>query len=432
LVGLSLLAATPLAAQQPSSRVDPKAPAADPGRYPFFPLAAVWTGDAKVGPSAAPASDARRLYVAWSNGIISTYDLATGGPVTAITFPTSLPLILAGPVLLVTGDAVIDGLRADDLGARWRTPLPAKAAFAPTARAGWAFVALADGSLVALRTDSGEIVWRTEPTAAPSVPPVVEGDRVYAASAGGIFQARGVADGKEIWRATLEGDITAVAAVEGRVFAATAGRWLYALDAKRGQVRWRYRLGGSAIGMVTDDDRVVLVMLDQSIRAFKMGSGAQAWRQTLPFRPVAGPVLAGGGVLVTGYAPILRVYDRHTGAVQGWLAAWLPPPASTATETLAAGPAFQPRATVFDDLVILVTQRGWYGSARRLFDLPAAPLTVMPTAALPAPAPPPGWVPPPPAPAGSTAPATASAPAATGDAPVAPPPAATPPARPPR
>lgn len=423
----------PVAAQQRRPRVDPQASAApiDPGIFPFFPLASAWAGDAQVGPSGAPASDPRRLYVPWSNGIISMYDLATGGPVHAITFPTSFALVLSGPILLVTGDGVIDGLRTEDLGARWRTPLPGKAAFAPTARAGWAFVPLADGSIVALRTDTGEIVWRTEPSAAPTVAPVVEGDRLYAASTGGIFQARGVADGKEIWRTTLDGDITAVAAVEGRVFAATSGRWLYALDARRGQVRWRYRLGATAIGMVTDEDRVVLVMLDQSVRAFKMGSGAQAWRQELAFRPVAGPVIAGGSLLVTGYAPVLRVLNRRTGAHQGWIAAWIPS-GNTATESLATGPVFQARETVFDDVVVLLTQRGWYGAARRLFDLPAAPLTALPVPGLPAPHPPPGWVPPPVEPPKTdAAPATtgAAAPGATSATPpaVPPPPAPTPP-----
>jgi hypothetical protein len=266
----------------------------------------------------------------------------------------------------------------------------------------------------------------------PPSPPVVEGDRLYTTGAGGLLVARSVSTGAEDWRVTFDGDVTAAAAVEGRVFAATTGRWLYALDARRGQVRWRYRLGGSAIGMLTDEDRVVLVMLDQSVRAFKMGSGAQAWRQPLSFRPVAGPVLAGGSLLVTGYGPAMRVMDRRTGANQGTYTLPLPP-ISIATATLAAGPIFHSGATIFDDVVLLVTQHGFLHAARRLAEPMAMPLTAMPVPGLPAPSPPPGWVPPavePKTEPAAESPAVAATPAATpATAPTAPPPPAPKPPR---
>ena len=216
-------------------------------------------------------------------------------------------------------------------------------------------------------------------------------------------------DGTPVWRATLDGDATAMAAVAGHVFVATSGRWLYALDAGRGRVRWRFRIQGAAIGLAVDEDRVVAVTLDQAVRAFKIGSGAQAWRQELAFRPAGGPVITGASVLVTGFAPTVRVIDRRTGDNQGLYKVPLPTDAGgISLETLSAGPVLAERATLFDDMLVLVTQHGLLHGARRVFDPPASPVTVLPGTPVPVPAPPPGM---PAAPAPSAAPAP-TAPAA--------------------
>ena len=61
--------------------------------------------------------------------------------------------------VLVTGDTVIDALKADDGSPLWKALLAAPAAFAPVARGGWVFVALTDGAVAGLRADTGEAVW---------------------------------------------------------------------------------------------------------------------------------------------------------------------------------------------------------------------------------------------------------------------------------
>ena len=83
-------------------------------------------------------------------------------------------------------------------------------------------------------------------------------------------------DGAAVWAARLDGEITALAAVEGRT--SSPPRPIGGSTPRRAQGpgRWRYRVSGAAIGLVVDDDRVVAVMLDQTVRAFKIGSGAQA------------------------------------------------------------------------------------------------------------------------------------------------------------
>ena len=101
-----------------------------------------------------------------------------------VPYPTKLAPVVADGRVLVTGDTVIDALKADDGSPLWKALLAAPAAFAPIARGGWVFVALTDGAVAGLRADTGAAVWRAA-IGQPAAAPVVEGDRLYAAATGG-------------------------------------------------------------------------------------------------------------------------------------------------------------------------------------------------------------------------------------------------------
>ena len=387
------------AAAQPAPRPRPAAPPKGAGAqapldrqlFPFFPLEPAWSHDYGLAPSAPLATDGVRLYLP-SGGGLHVLAVATGAGLYSLPYATKLAPVVADGRLLVTGDSIIDALKAEGGSPLWKALLAAPAAFAPVARGGWVFVALTDGAVAGLRADTGVAVWRAA-IGQPAAPPVVEGDRLYAAATGGALQALSVTDGTPVWRTTLDGDATAMAAVAGHVFVATSGRWLYDIDARRGNVRWRFRIQGAAIGLAVDEDRVVAVTLDQAIRAFKIGSGAQVWRQELAFRPAGGPVITGASVLVTGFAPALRAIDRRTGEIQGLYKIPLPTDAGgISLETLSAGPVLAERATLFDDVLVLITQHGLVHGAKRAFDQPASPVTVLPGTPVPVPAPPPGML----------------------------------------
>jgi outer membrane protein assembly factor BamB len=433
-----LLALTTAVGAQPAPRPATPAKAGavpqdplDRRRFPFFPLQTVWTLNIGAAPATAAATDGVSVFVP-VGASFNAFSLATGAGKFGQAYASLLPPVAADGRLLVTGDKVIDALTTQDGSPLWKAPLTARALFPPASRGGWVFVALADGLLAGLRADTGAAVWAL-PVGTAAAPPVVEGDRLYVATTGAGLQAIGVTDGAAAWQVTLDSDATALTAVAGHVFVATSGRWLYALDAAKGRVRWRFRIQGAAIGLAVDEDRVIAVMLDQSVRAFKIGSGAQAWRQELSFRPAGGPVVTGHSVLVTGFGPSLLVVDRTTGARQGTYAIPVPTDASgLSLETLAAGPLVWTGATVFDDVVFLMTQNGVLHAARRAFDPPATPLSVLPGTVVPVPAPPPGM---PATPDQAPAP-TVDAPAAPGKvpgtgpttAPATTPPAAAPPA----
>ncbi len=179
-----------------------------------------------------PLGDRRRppVRARRAAGVHFVFALATGAGLYSLPYPTKLAPVVADGRVLVTGDTIIDALKADDGSPLWKALLAAPAAFAPIARGGWVFVALTDGAVAGLRADTGVAVWRAA-IGQPAAAPVVEGDRLYAAATGGALQALSVTDGTPVWRATLDGDATAMAAVAGHVFVATSGRWLYDLDA---------------------------------------------------------------------------------------------------------------------------------------------------------------------------------------------------------
>jgi outer membrane protein assembly factor BamB len=427
----AIVSASAAAQRAPATKGAPAQAALDPALFPFSPLQSAWVADTGVSPGPGVGIGDGAVFVGFTNGDLAAYDVASGQLRWKRNIEAKRPMIVDGSRLFVTGDKVVDALRTSDATSEWRTPLPAAVVAGPVVRGGWLLFALDDGSVTALRTDTGAAVWTMALGAPASVAPVVEGDRFYAATAGGTLHARTIADGAPLWQAALDGDVTALAAVEGHVFVATSGRWLDDLDAGRGRVRWRFRIQGAAIGLTVDEDRVIAVTLDQAVRSFKIGSGAQAWRQELSFRPAGGPIVVGASVLVTGFAPTLRLIDRRTGADQGLYAVPFPDPSLAKLETLASGPLVARRATVFEDAVVLITQQGMLNGARRGFDPPVAIITALPGTPLTMPAPPPGMPDPPPA---ATAPATPpGAPAAAAPAATTPPtaPAGTPTRTPP-
>ena len=80
----------------------------------------------------------------------------------------------------------------------------------------------------------------------------------------------------------------------------------------------------------TDGERVFYAGLDNLIRAVSRGSGSQRWQRGVPFRPFAGPLVAGGSVFVAGPINEVRMLSVVTGDDTGKI---------TFPEPLVNGPA---------------------------------------------------------------------------------------------
>ena len=350
-------------------------------------MATVWTKTLDVSPAAPPAFDELRLYLPLETGDLVALNLTSGETAWQIPLPTKLEPAASHGRVIVAGDRVLDAVSVADGVSLWRVALDAAAVQAPTLRAGWIFLPLATHDLDAYNAETGTRVWRAPLNGAPTTTVTIEGDRIYVGAEGQRLIALDVTSGAQLWNTRLDGDITAIAAIGDRLFAGTKARHLHALDPRSGRSRWRWRIGGDVLGFAVNGNDVIALMLDQSMRAFRMGNGAQIWREELAFRPFAGPLLTGSDLLITGHGPTIRMHDADGGKRRGTYGI----PASAGVEgeatfeALVAGPHVHDVAGVVDDLVILVTQRGTVHAARRQLSPPIAPITALPGTPLPVP-----------------------------------------------
>jgi PQQ-like domain len=395
-----------------------------PGPWGFFPLGAAWTLELGEAPSAPAAFEGTRGFVPLQSGQIVGIDLTAGVVSWTIAGTTRTGLVADGGRIFVVGDGEIEALDGKDGRSLWRVPLAGKVTPRPAAKAGWLIVGLDSGDVTALSAETGKAVW-TVPIGGPLThEPRIEGDRVYLGSPTRGLLACEVTTGRVLWERPVDGAVSAVLATPGAIYVGSAGRWFYKLEEKSGRVAWRWRVAGEPIGIAYDDKVVVTLMLDHTIRAFKDANGAQAWREALQYRPFAGPIPAPAQWLVAGHGAIVRAYNRRDGGRAG---GYTVPPAPSSDggpeqiDTLAVAPYVRVTDSIFDDVLVLVTQRGVVHAARRQLTPALTPLTAPPAPALPAPSPPPGYVPPPPT---APTPPAATPPTGTPTPPVTPAPPA--------
>ncbi|HEY8551379.1 MAG TPA: PQQ-binding-like beta-propeller repeat protein [Vicinamibacterales bacterium] len=397
-------ATTPGAGEQARRGAASEAESAPPP--PILPLTAAWTVATGLSPSAPPAFDATRIFLPADAGTVTAFDIASGAVIWTANASTRVsPAADMGRVIVAGTDGMLRAFHADDGALLWEQALPSPAIRRPTAVSGWIVLALEDGTLEARRGDTGETMWSMTLDGVVSAAPAVEGERLYVGVRGRGLLAINLLQGRQLWTAKLDGHVTAVTAVAGYVFTGTTAPWFYSLDPRNGRVRWRWRIGGTVLDALVDPgaEQVIAVMLDQSMRSFRIGNGAQVWREPLTYRPYAGPVRAGHSVLVVGVGPSLHVYSLADGTRQGSYQLPPDPEGVAALDALASGPHFHDVDGFIDDRVVLVTQRGTLHAARRRLLPPVTPLTVLPGLPLPLPSPPPAApapADPPPAPPG--------------------------------
>jgi outer membrane protein assembly factor BamB len=359
----------------------PAAVSAESEPLPVFPLVSAWSVSLDASPVAPPVFDRESAYFALETGDLVAVSIPHGSIRFRVKQPTKRSVAADGGRLFAAAERMLVAIDHRAGAPLWQVPLPDDASAAPTAKAGWVVVPLESGELLAFRGPDGQRVWTAALGAPVRLTPLINGDRVLVV-AGLSVKALDVTTGKTVWDRTLNGETTSIALGPERIFAGTNARWLFALDERSGAVKWKWRIGGDVIGMATDEDVVYVLMLDSTIRAFKMGSGAQQWREPLPYRPYGGPVRVNETLLVVGLAPTIRSYATKDGAPGPAFQVPLPEatPGAAALEALAGPPHFHAGASFTDDLLVVYTQRGNVNAARRQLAPAPQPLTVLPGA----------------------------------------------------
>jgi outer membrane protein assembly factor BamB len=250
------------------------------------------------------------LIVPLLTGGIAAYHVADGSPAWTIELTPHQAIAADADRVYVPCADAIHAVDAATGSVVWRTTVNA-----PTApllvRSGWVIVA-AERSLIALRATDGRELWRRD-VGSIEVRPAIDGDVLYVSLADGVG-AFDLQSGASRWMRRLGGKPGEPLAIGGRVYVGAADKYFYSLDATSGRVDWPMRTGAEPRGRAAaDDDHVYFVSMDNLLRAVDRGHGALRWKQGLPFRPAAGPVVLGGSVTVAGPASSLPVFSAHDG-----------------------------------------------------------------------------------------------------------------------
>ena len=358
---------------------DASAQRAPATRVAEFTLARAWTVRLPATADRQPAVDRHRVYVSVRGLGLLSFSLDDGRRLWSTDVrPVFTPSIAGDRVLTVTPDA-IEALDAAAGSRAWRLPLPQPAASPPGTGGGWLVVGLRSGEILAVNAANGAVIWRRELGAPASASPIVVGDLACVGLTDGRVTALGIEDGSLRWARRLGDAVTGLHAAAGTLFAGSRDNFLYALSLGDGRVRWRWRTGADLIGAAASDaSRVYFASLDTILRALDLHTGAQRWKRAVPARPLAGPALVDGVLLLPGLMPDVVAYRVTDGQPVG---------RTRLDVDLAAPPVLADYMGPGWRRVVVVTEDGHVTALERPIAPPLVPFTELPGSALPVPEP---------------------------------------------
>jgi outer membrane protein assembly factor BamB len=271
-----------------------------------------WVVPLDAPAAAAPAYDAATAYVPVRGGILLAVDLDRGQVKWRRELGTAIAPTVGGGLVFVAHDGFVEALSADRGETAWRTSLPGRLVTL-TWDTHWLLCSNDAGDLAALRASDGELVWRTTLGAALVLPPAAGLDRVYVAVEGGRLGAIDLSTGRETWSRTVPGRITGVQAVQDQLIVGTTANAVFSLELDSGRQRWRWRVGGDVAGAAAGDERhIYFAARDNVLRAVDVRTGNLRWTTDLSARPVGGPQVLAGRVVVP-LSNTVGIFDPLTG-----------------------------------------------------------------------------------------------------------------------
>jgi outer membrane protein assembly factor BamB len=289
-----------------------------------FPIATIWS--VPLGPEAdieGPLrSDGGRIFVATRDGRVTALDRFTGATLWQVAGRPGV-LSLEGPTLVLReADGTIWSMDPDTGSARWKAESGVPGAL-PALVAGARVVAAGEG-LAALDAADGSVVWSRADVRA-SITPVAAGEAIVLGEGDGHLRARDLATGAARWSLATARPPQAppIVDADGRILVGTMDRRFVAMGAADGKERWTWRLGAAVQHPAAAFERLVLFTTHEDVLyALARGNGHLQWRAPLPSRPLSGPVLFGGAVVVAchGARPgetFLIAFDARSGLRQG-------------------------------------------------------------------------------------------------------------------
>lgn len=232
-----------------------------------------------------------------------------------------------GRVFVTTGFGKVVALNAADGKTLWSKKLGIPVHAPPTVSTGRVFVITVENQLFALSAETGGELWPPHQVAAEparvlgAASPAVEGGIVVAPFSSGELAGVQAETGRVLWSDTLTSvrltdELAAISQIrgapvidEGRVFAVSQAGSIAALDLRTGRRLWNKDFGGLGSPWLAGDF-LYLITSDNELLCVAAGDGAvqwvtklEAWKDKEKKRGAilwAGPVLAGGRLLVVG------------------------------------------------------------------------------------------------------------------------------------
>lgn len=332
-----------------------------------------WLVPLDTPPAAQPAYDLTTAYVPLRNGTLVAVDLDRGRVTWRHDIATDIAPSVGDGLVFVAADGRVEAL-SDDRGlTRWRTSLPGRLQTV-TWDNGWLLCSNDAGDLAALRAADGELIWRTSLGGALVLPPVAGLDRVYVGLEGGTLASLDLTSGARSWGRTLDGRITGITAVDGQLIVGTTGNVVSSFDLESGRPRWRWRVGGDVAGAAASDDRhIFFVARDNVLRAVDRRSGNLRWYAELPARPVGGPQVLAGRVVVP-LSTTVGIFDPRTGKPEAQV---------TVSGEMSSAPHLRADGRPTSPRLVAITLDGTIQGFGWRYEAPPAPLSALPGPTVP-------------------------------------------------
>ena len=315
-----------------------------------------WSTDLGAGNSvtsrivAPPVVDDGRVVAADARARVQAFDLQTGEQLWRREFELASDRRLGagvaasgGGVFVATARGEVAALDAGSGEVVWSTELDAPVRAAPTLAGRFVVVLTADNQTFALDAVDGTVLWTHQGFAEPSAllggpsPAATGGLTVVPYSSGEVF-GLALETGQPLWLDAVQrprrtaamgaiADIQASPVIEpgGRVIVAGHGGEIAAIAADSGERVWDQRLAASEMPWVAGGE-IFAVSTRGEVVNLDLASGGIRWATQLPRfrRPEdpeteriyhAGPVLAGGRLLVVGSLGELWSLDPQSGEI---------------------------------------------------------------------------------------------------------------------
>lgn len=251
--------------------------------------------------------------------------------------------VSGGRVFVTSGFGFVAALDAKSGETIWRSKTKGPMHAAPTILDGRVFAVSFDNELYALAAETGEVLWTYESLSEPArilsvSSPAASGEVVVAPFASGEIVALRVQNGRPIWSESLTrtgvttalsslNDIAGSPVIAGDVvYAVSHSGVLAALDLRTGQRLWSQPAGGIHMPWVAGDF-IFVVTNEAELACLSRKDGRVFWINELKRydKPKkrrgrvswAGPVLAGGRLLMVSSEGKLHYFSPQTGEELG-------------------------------------------------------------------------------------------------------------------